>query len=551
MKLISDKIRHLPLKPGVYLFKNDSGEVIYVGKAQILRDRVSSYMQLDELPPKVRAMTEHIADLDYIITESAHEALILENNLIKQYQPHYNIKLRDDKEYSYIVITKEPFPRINKSRSLDPTSAHYFGPFTNSFSVTNNIKTIRQFFPIRSCRLDLPNEKSKPCLDYHIGLCSAPCFDAIYELEYNTIVSDVLLLLSGRYKKLEETLKKRMTEASTKMRFEEAARFRESIKHLQNIVSKQRVVSQQLVDRDVFSVASDCDRACVEYMKIRSGRLILDMQMFAGSEDMSTPSEFLGAMMRQIYATGENMDLPEDILVSTKPDGEKDLINYLNDGRMLKKPIKIVQPKRGDKIELISLGLTNAKHHLAEHLRREILTLGKNAVIELQEALNLKRLPILIEGYDIANIQGTSAVGSQVSFKDGKPNKKGYRIYKIKTKETPDDYQMLREVLSRRRERWDDEEFATKPDLMLIDGGVGQLGVALEVMKGFDVELASLAKEEELVIREGQEPIRLKHGSAALRLLQQVRDESHRFAGKHFRALHQKKSGLTKTKDKA
>ena len=508
-------------------------------------------MQLDDLSPKVRAMTEHIVNVDFIVTESAHEALVLENNLIKQYQPHYNIKLRDDKEYSYIVITKEPFPRIMKSRSIDPTSAHYFGPFTSSFAVTNNIKTIRQFFPIRSCKMDLPNDKSKPCLDYHIGLCSAPCFDAIGEQEYNAIVSDVLLLLSGRFKKLEETLKKRMNDASTKMRFEEAARYRESIKHLQNIVSKQRVVSQQLVDRDVFSVASESDRACVEYMKIRSGRLILDMQMFAGSEDMSTSSEFLGAMMRQIYATGENMDLPEEILVSTKPEGEKELISFLNDGRMLKKPIKIIQPKRGDKIELISLGLINAKHHLAEHLRREILTLGKNAVIELQEALKLKRPPIIIEGYDIANIQGTSAVGSQVSFKDGKPNKKGYRIYKIRTKETPDDYQMMREVLTRRREHWNDEEFATNPDLMLIDGGIGQLGVALDVMKDFDVEIASLAKEEELVNRDGQGPIRLKHGSAALRLLQQVRDESHRFAGKHFRVLHQKKSGLTKSKGKA
>lgn len=541
---LKEKVKTLPHKPGVYQFKNAEGTIIYIGKAKSLFDRVSSYMDFDNLEPKVRAMVENAADIEFIVTSTAHEALVLENILIKEYQPKYNIRLRDDKEYQYLMVTKEPFPRLSKTRRMEVSEAHYFGPYTRSESLSENMKTIRHYFPIRTCKLEIPGKKCRPCLDYHIGLCPGPCDDLVSQEDYNTIVSDLLLLLSGRYKKLEEQLKKKMLDASNELRFEEAARYRESIKHLTNIVSRQRVVSQTPIDRDVFAVESEGNDACVEYMKVRGGRLVLSMQVFAGSYDQATPSEFLGAVMQQIYGSLEGTDLPDEILVNVKPENDKDLTEFINEGRKLLKEIKIVQPKRGDKIGLINMALLNAKHHLAEHMRREALSLGKNAVLELQESLKLLNPPILIEGYDIANIQGQAAVGSQVNFKDGKANKKFYRIYKIKSKNTPDDYAMMREVLERRRDHWEDEEFSVKPNLILIDGGTGQLNVALDVFKGYDVEIASLAKEEELVIRDGMEPIRLNRNSAALRLLQQVRDESHRFAGKHFRKQHAKLSGL-------
>ncbi len=548
MSDLTEKVKNLPTNPGIYLFKDQTGKVIYVGKAKSLKDRVSSYFDMPVLEPKVAAMVRQVHDLNFIVTGTPHEALLLENSLIKELQPYYNIRLRDDKEYSYLVITKETFPRIYRTRRAINKNAHYFGPFTSSESLSNNIKTLRNFFPIRACKHDLPFKNIRPCLDYHIGLCSAPCAGLVTPEEYASMVADILLLLSGRYKKLEETLKKKMLEASSALRFEEAARLRESLKHLSNIVSRQRVVTPQPIDRDVFGVVAEDNRACVEYMKIRAGRLILDMQMFAGSEDEATPEEFLDAIMQQVYGTQEGIDLPTEILVSAKPAGEKELLEFINEGRKFQKPVKIIEPKRGDKVALVEMALTNARHHLSEHRRRESLTLGKNAVTDLQEHLGLKNLPIIIEGYDIANIQGKSAVGSQVSFHDGRPNKKGYRIYKIKTKDTPDDYAMMREVLERRRSHWGDEEFAQKPDLLLIDGGVGQLNVALGVFKGFDVEIASLAKEEELVMRQGMEPVRLPPNSPALRLLQQVRDESHRFAGKHFRKAHKKLSGLDKVK---
>ncbi len=548
MSDLTEKVKNLPTSPGIYLFKDQAGKVIYVGKAKSLKDRVLSYLDTPALAPKVEAMVKQARDLDFIVTGTPHEALLLENSLIKELQPHYNIRLRDDKEYSYLVITKETFPRIYRTRRAVNKKAHYFGPFTSSESLSNNIKTLRNFFPIRACKHDLPAKNIRPCLDYHIGLCSAPCAGQVTPEEYASMVADILLLLSGRYKKLEETLKKKMLEASSALRFEEAARLRESLKHLSNIVSRQRVVTPQPIDRDVFGVVAEDNRACVEYMKIRAGRLILDMQMFAGSEDEATTEEFLGAIMQQVYGTQEGIDLPTEILVSAKPVGEKELLEFINEGRKLQKPVKIIEPKRGDKVALVDMALTNARHHLSEHRRRESLTLGKNAVTDLQEYLGLKKPPIIIEGYDIANIQGKSAVGSQVPFHDGRPNKKGYRIYKIKTKDTPDDYAMMREVLERRRSHWEDEEFAQKPDLLLIDGGVGQLNVALDVFKNLDVEIASLAKEEELVMRQGMEPIRLAPDSPALRLLQQVRDESHRFAGKHFRKAHKKLSGLDKVK---
>jgi excinuclease ABC subunit C len=548
MSQLADKIKHLPNKPGVYKFINEAGRVIYVGKAKHLIDRVSSYLLTDQLEPKVKAMMSHAVDIDFIVTESAHEALILENVLIKELMPHYNILLKDDKEYSFLAITKEMFPKLTRVRRILDNNAHYFGPYTKGGSVTANIRTLRQFFPIRTCNLKLPEEKSRPCLDFHIGICSAPCSGQVSQEDYNSTVSDILLLLSGKYKRLEEALTKKMHDASTALRFEDAARYRECIRHLSAIVSKQRVVSPNPVDRDIFAVHSDKGEACVEFLKVRGGRLILDMHMFAGSDELSSNAEFLGAVMQNIYGTHQNVDLPTEIIVSVKPGNEKELTEFINEGRQLREPIKIIQPKKGDKIELVNMALTNAKHHLSEHMRREQIALGQNAITQLQESLKLKKLPVVIEGYDIANIQGKAAVGAQVVFKDGKPYKKGYRIYKIRSKDTPDDYAMMRETLERRREHWDDEEFALKPDLLLIDGGVGQLNVAIEVFSGVDIEIAGLAKEEELVIREGEEPIRLSRDSLALRLLQQVRDEAHRFGGKHFRIQHKKQSGLDKKK---
>ena len=550
MNKLKDRISNLPKDPGVYLFKDEEGVVIYVGKAKSLRDRTASYINPSDQTQKVKAMVSHARDIDFIVTDSAHEALILENNLIKQYQPHYNILMRDDKEYSYLVVTKESFPRIFRTRSKDGLKGHYFGPSTKGGSFKINIRTIRQFYPVRTCKLNLPDQKSRPCLDYHIGICSAPCNESISQEDYNDIVSELLLLLSGRYKKLEKTLITKMESASNSLRFEEAARYRESIKQLHSIMESQRVVSDEPIDRDIFvAVVGSSDRACVEYMRVRHGRLIFHQHFFLNSSFASTPSEFLGSVMQNFYSTTEGSDIPMEILVSSHPDGEKELLEFINEARTFKRKVKIIQPKRGDKVKLIEMAETNAKHHLAELIRREKISIGDNAVTELKEALNLKKLPIIIEGYDIANIQGTSAVGSQVVFKNGRPYKKAYRIYKIKSMDTPDDYAMMEEVLARRCKHWDDEEFAEKPNLILVDGGKGQLSVAKKIFKDVDVQIASLAKQEELIYLPGNpEPIRLDGSSFALRLVKQIRDESHRFAGKHFRIQHRKKSGLDKKK---
>ncbi len=547
MNKLKDRISNLPKEPGVYLFKDNGGKVIYVGKAKSLRDRVSSYINPSDQTQKVKAMVSHASDVDFIVTNSAHEALVLENNLIKQYQPHYNIMLRDDKDYSYLVVTKEPFPRLLRTRSKEDIRGHYFGPSTKGGSFKINIRTLRQFYPIRTCKVELPEKKCRACLDYHIGICSAPCDGSITQEGYNVIVAELLLLLSGRYKKLEMTLKTRMESASNSLRFEEAARYRESIKQLHSIMESQRVVSEDGINRDVFAVIATDGRACVEYLKIRTGRLILHQHFMADSNFNSKPSEFLGSVMQDFYSSNEYSDLPSEILVSHHPEGEQELLSFINQTRELKRKIKIIQPKRGDKVKLVKMAETNAYHHMSELKRRERVSISENAVSELMKVLQMKNLPLLIEGYDIANIQGKSAVGSQVTFRDGRAYKKGYRIYKIKTKDTPDDYHMMEEVLTRRRKHWDDESFAHNPHLIIIDGGKGQLSVASKVFKGVDVMLASIAKQEELIFIPGRnEPIKLEGNSFALRLVKQIRDESHRFAGRHYRIQHRKRSGLDK-----
>jgi excinuclease ABC subunit C len=547
MNKLKDRISNLPKEPGVYLFKDNGGKVIYVGKAKSLRDRVSSYINPSDQTQKVKAMVSHASDVDFIVTNSAHEALVLENNLIKQYQPHYNIMLRDDKDYSYLVVTKEPFPRLLRTRSKEDIRGHYFGPSTKGGSFKINIRTLRQFYPIRTCKVELPEKKCRACLDYHIGICSAPCDGSITQEGYNVIVAELLLLLSGRYKKLEMTLKTRMESASNSLRFEEAARYRESIKQLHSIMESQRVVSEDGINRDVFAVIATDGRACVGYLKIRTGRLILHQHFMADSNFNSKPSEFLGSVMQDFYSSNEYSDLPSEILVSHHPEGEQELLSFINQTRELKRKIKIIQPKRGDKVKLVKMAETNAYHHMSELKRRERVSISENAVSELMKVLQMKNLPLLIEGYDIANIQGKSAVGSQVTFRDGRAYKKGYRIYKIKTKDTPDDYHMMEEVLTRRRKHWDDESFAHNPHLIIIDGGKGQLSVASKVFKGVDVMLASIAKQEELIFIPGRnEPIKLEGNSFALRLVKQIRDESHRFAGRHYRIQHRKRSGLDK-----
>lgn len=547
MNKLKDRISNLPKEPGVYLFKDEEDRIIYVGKAKSLRDRVTSYLNVADQTQKVKAMVSHARDVDFIVANSPHEALVLENNLIKQYQPHYNIMLRDDKDFSYLVVTKEPFPRILRTRSKENIKGHYFGPSTKGGSFKINIRTLRQFYPIRTCKVELPETKCRACLDYHIGICSAPCDGSISQEEYNNIVSELLLLLSGRYKKLEMTLTSRMESAANSLRFEEAARYRESIKQLHSIMESQRVVSDDKINRDVFAVVVSDGRACVECLKIRSGRLILHQHFLADSHFNSKPSEFLGSVMQDYYSTREYSDMPSEILVSNHPESEQELLSFINEARAFKSKVKIIQPKRGDKVKLVKMAETNANHHMAELKRREKISIGENAVSDLKKVLGMNNLPVLIEGYDIANIQGKSAVGSQVTFRDGRPYKKGYRIYKIKTKDTPDDYHMMEEVLTRRRKHWDDSDFAMNPHLILVDGGKGQLSVASRIFKDVDVTVASIAKQEELIyIPSKDEPIRLEENSFALRLVKQIRDESHRFAGKHFRIQHRKRSGLDK-----
>jgi len=541
--LLQEKIRGLPDVPGVYLFTDAQGALLYVGKAVSLRKRVQSYFTERDFgydTERLGAMVAQIADVEYLLTANELEALILESNLIKERRPRYNIVLRDDKHYPFIRLNpKDPFPALQVVRRIRRDGALYFGPYVPAGTMWTLLALIHRTFPLRTCRSIAGRTR---CLEYHLGRCQAPCEGLVTLQEYGETVQKVRLLLEGKDREVIGQLEGQMQEAADRLEFERAARLRDQIESLRRAGEGQRAISARGEDQDVFGVAQEGREAQVQLLVVRGGKLI-GRDRFAFEEvPPDGAGSLLGALLPQYYLGAR--EIPRTILTSHAPP-EGDLLATMLSARA-GQPVAIKAPERGAKARLVEMAVGNAEAVLAQSLAST--SARERAMAEIQAALALPRPPRRIECTDISNISGALAVGSLITFVDGQPRRAEYKRFRIQTVEGADDYAMLREVIRRRLAR---TEWAL-PDLLLIDGGRGQLTVGLLAAKEAglpDIPLASLAKEEELIFRPGRsQPIRLPDGSRGKHLLQQVRDETHRFALAYHRSLRGK-AGLQSVLD--
>ncbi len=526
---VAAKLPHLPDGPGVYLWKGRDGTTLYVGKAKRLRSRVRSYFGNDQLESlKTRHLVGLIADLDTIVVPSEAHALILEANLIKEYRPRFNIALRDDKSYPYIKVTlQEPFPRVYVTRRLEDDGARYFGPYTDVGAMRRALNVVKRIFTVRSCNYDMPAQMpERPCLDYYIKRCKAPCILAQSQHDYRSMIDEVVLFLSGRPDEVVRRVKERMDLAAEQLDFERAAELRDVLHHLEQMEEPTVVLEVEGGDRDVIGYARDGDDACVTVLRIRGGKLLSREQRFLehveGEEDTEVMAIFLAGSYVSMKEKARQLLLPFDF-----PDREL-IEQALPDSR-------IVIPQRGPRRDLIALAEQNARH-LLEELKLSSMEADERAgdpVYELGRELGLQRIPRSLVCFDISTTQGTDTVGSCVWFENGRPKWAEYRKFKVKTVEGTDDFASMHEVVRRYFERRINDE-KPLPDLIVIDGGKGQLSAAhaaLEEKSLADRPLISLAKREEEIFVWGREdPLKLSRRSPALRLLQQARDEAHRFA---------------------
>jgi excinuclease ABC subunit C len=526
---VSAKLPHLPEGPGVYLWKGRDGSTLYVGKAKRLRSRVRSYFANDQLESvKTRHLVGLIADLDTIVVPSEAHALILEANLIKEYKPRFNIALRDDKSYPYIKVTlQEPFPRVFVTRRLEDDGARYFGPYTDVGAMRRALNVVKRIFTVRSCNYDMPAQMpERPCLDYYIKRCKAPCILAQSQQDYRSMIDEVVLFLSGRPDEVVRRVEERMDLAAEQLDFERAAELRDVLHHLEQMEEPTVVLEVEGGDRDVVGYARDGDDACVTILRIRGGKLLSREQRFLehveGEDDTDVMTIFLAGSYVGMQEKARQLLLPFDF-----PDREL-IEQALPDS-------KILIPQRGPRRDLIALAEQNARH-LLEELKLSSMEADERAgdpVYELGRELGLQRIPRSLVCFDISTTQGTDTVGSCVWFENGRPKRSEYRKFKVKTVEGSDDFASMREVVRRYFERRT-KEGKPLPDLIVIDGGKGQLSAAhasLQELGLTDRPLISLAKREEEIFLWGrEEPLKLSRRSPALRLLQQARDEAHRFA---------------------
>ena len=540
----SEKIQQalavLPDKPGVYLMHDAHGKVIYVGKAVVLKNRVRSYFRnLASHTPKVRAMVEKIAEFETIVTSSEVEALILECNLIKKYRPRYNIMLKDDKTYPFLKVTvNEDFPRIYVTRRQQRDGAKYYGPYADVGAMHDTVKLLRTMFPLRTCRKMNPD---RPCLNYHIKRCLAPCAGYVSREEYGNMIKSVCMVLDGRTTELERDLKRRMQEAADNYAFEEAARLRDQLQAVTRLNEQQKAVTGSGGDMDVIGFAKDTTGICLQIFFVRKGKLIGRDNFFL-PDGGEAEEEVMSAFVKQYY--NEATFVPKEIVVPYLPDEEeKQLIEIWLADKAGRKA-ELVLPQRGVKRELLSLANDNAKKLLEERLRKGSLSLKDDlaAAEELQLALALPNPLERMDCFDISHTQGSETVASMVVFRNGSISKKDYRKYKIVSAEgKPDDFKSMQEVVYRRYKDYED-----LPSLVVIDGGKGQLNSALEVIRGLglhDLPVVGLAKREEEIFIPGQsESILLDRDSASLHLIQRIRDEAHRFAITFHRKLRGKRN---------
>ena len=516
---------NLPNKPGVYIMRDDTDTIIYIGKAKNLVKRVKSYFREKLDRPKTQVLMSHFDSLEYIVTNSEKEALILEANLIKKHRPRYNVQLKDDKRYPYVKITEEKFPRLVITRNVTKNGI-YYGPFTDVGSVKQTVKFLKSLFKIRTCR-----NMDGPCLNSQIELCYAPCSGNISQEEYGEIINKIDLFFQGKYSTIVKNLKKEMMDAAKNEQFEKAAVIRDQISSIEEIMEKQFVeLMDDDLDQDVIAISQGKNEVVVIIMPIRNGKIVGRDDFLMSGSQYDSSSEIVFAFIQQYY--GYNRHIPKQILLDEDIDDKELLQDWLSDLRGNKVHIKV--PQKGVKLRLVNMARKNAE--IIQHQKKKM----ESALIELKKYLKLEKMPRVIEGYDISNISGKFAVGSKVSFKDAKPNKKKYKHFRMETP-GPNDFAMMEELLTRRLKMVDRDP---EPDLIVIDGGKGQLGMACGVLEKLNlthIPIIGLAKEfEEIYIPNSKRPIIIPKNNKALHLLQQVRDESHRFAITYHRKLRSK-----------
>lgn len=525
---IADTLAVLPEAPGVYIMHDSTGKVIYVGKAVILKNRVRSYFRKStQSSPKVRTINAHVASIETIVTASEMEALILECNLIKKYRPRYNIDLKDDKTYPYLKITvEEAYPRMVLTRRVLQDGAKYYGPFADAGALRDTMKLIRTMFPLRHCR---NMNVKRPCLQYHLHRCLAPCTGKVPLTEYRKLVDQVLLLMDGKVGELKKDLTEKMLQASEAMEYEKAAHYRDSLQSLERLEEKQKATTEG-GDRDVIGLASDETGVCVQVFFVRGGKILGRDSFFLDQEVGEPGGDILSDFMKQYYT--KQHQPPKEVLVSQElTDSDRVLLGqYLS--TLAEKTVNLLVPQRGLKHDLVLMAVNNAKKNLEERLRRGHASLKTDldAAEELQKALGLSQPLERMDCFDISHNQGRETVASMVVFRNGSPSKKDYRRYKLRSTEgKPDDFKSMQEVVYRRYKDLED-----LPSLIIIDGGKGQLSSALEVIRGLgisDVPVIGLAKREEEIFKEGEHTsILLDKMSPSLHLIQHIRDEAHRFA---------------------
>jgi excinuclease ABC subunit C len=525
----------LPDKPGIYLMRDAKDKVLYVGKAKSLKKRIKSYFK-DELDsPKTTAMMRQFHTLEYIITDTEKEALILESNLIKKYLPRYNIRLKDDKRYPYIKITKEDYPRILITRRISDDDSYYYGPFTDVYALKRMLKFIKSLFKIRECK-----NMNGPCLNYQINLCEAPCDNKISIKDYQQLVDKANLFFQGKYYDIISIQKKIMTEAAANQEFEKATVLRDQINSIKEILERQNMEFNRQLEQDVIACSLNEDFATVVVFSVRDGKITGKNDFLMSFAEPTTPEKVLSAFLKQYY-TGPRQ-IPSDLILQYHVEDEELITDWLKEKSDTEVTIKV--PEKGMEYRLIKMVTKNAD--IIKNHQKEV----KGALLDLKTYLGIPKIPRRIEAFDISNISGKNAVASMVIFEDGAPKKNSYRRYKIDTT-GPDDYAMMKEVLMRRYKKLMHEEevnslvkTADRPDLIVVDGGKGQLNVALTVLKLLNltnIPVIGLAKEfEHIFIPEVSAPIILPPNSNALHLLQRIRDEAHRFAINYHKKLRSK-----------
>ena len=528
-------LEDLPTKPGIYFFKNSENDVIYIGKARSLKDRVKSYFGTTS-DPKVHNILAETIDIDYIFTDSEKEATFLENNFIQQYQPKFNIRLKDDKAFPYLKVTlQDRFPGIFLTRRVEPDGARYFGPFSPVHQARKTIHLINKSFGIKGCRETIPGKRKRPCLEYDLKLCAAPCVQYISESEYRARVEDTLLFLEGKTDKLLRSLKQKMKEEAADEEFERAAQLRDLILAIEQLKAKPTLISTRQENKDIFGYSSVQNEVHLTVFRMRQGKVIETEVMSRKKKKNVSDSSILSSELLKYYK--KSPDIPDKIILPFRISREKNISSSISQAKG--KKIDMVIPIRGENKKLLELAQKNTEDLAQKEPDATSLS-------ELKNLLRLKSMPQHIEGFDISNTGGDESVGSMVVFDEGKPNKSEYRKYKIRTVDGPDDVASLQEVIRRRYASLLTEGQEFMPDLVFVDGGKGQLNAALKALHELgveDVAVASLAKkEEQIFIPNQKDGLRLKRTSPALQLLQNIRDEAHRFAITYHRRRRTKKS---------